>query len=257
MLWLYSIGRWHGCCPIRVLPATTILLWIKWLRAFWSSDFVSPVLLKAPANGSMAICGWKQCPWRWRINWRTPKSRCFACSPIVPRPELRPFQGWAIAGCWGNTVCYAAMQPWRTAIRRCWMKRPVDLIWTDPPYNVDYPNVPKNHPAFNRKRPILNDRLGARLRDFPGEALTGILPRCKGAVYIAMASAELDTLQTAFQAAGGHWSTFMIWAKNHFTLGHADYQHQYEAILYGWREGANRHWCGDRDQRFYVSGQPH
>src|SRR5260363_307068 len=57
MLWLYSIGRWHGCCPIRVLPATTILLWIKWLRAFWSSDFVSPVLLKAPANGSMAICG--------------------------------------------------------------------------------------------------------------------------------------------------------------------------------------------------------
>lgn len=149
------------------------------------------------------------------------------------------------------------MQPWRTAIRRCWMKRPVDLIWTDPPYNVDYPNVSKNHPAFNRKRPILNDRLGARFRDFPGEALTGMLPRCKGAVYIAMASAELDTLQTAFQAAGGHWSTFMIWAKNHFTLGHADYQHQYEAILYGWREGANRHWCGDRDQRFYVSGQPH
>src|SRR5260363_307067 len=115
---------------------------------------------------------------------RRPKSRCFACSPIVPRPELRPFQGWAIAGCWGNTVCYAAMQPWRTAIRRCWMKRPVDLIWTDPPYNVDYPNVSKNHPAFNRKRPILNDRLGARFRDFPGEALTGMLPRCKGAVYI-------------------------------------------------------------------------
>ena len=32
------------------------------------------------------------------------------------------------------------------------------------------------------------------------------------------------------------------------TLGRADYQRQYEPILYGWPEGATRHWCGDRDQ---------
>ena len=37
-------------------------------------------------------------------------------------------------------------------------------------------------------------------------------------------------------------------AKNTFTLGRADYQRQYEPILYGWPEGATRHWCGDRDQ---------
>ncbi len=43
-------------------------------------------------------------------------------------------------------------------------------------------------------------------------------------------------------------STFIIWAKNTFTLGRADYQRQYEPILYGWPEGAQRHWCGDRDQ---------
>ena len=36
--------------------------------------------------------------------------------------------------------------------------------------------------------------------------------------------------------------------KNTFTLGRADYQRQYEPILYGWPEGATRHWCGDRDQ---------
>ena len=48
--------------------------------------------------------------------------------------------------------------------------------------------------------------------------------------------------------AGGKWSTFIIWAKNTFTLGRADYQRQYEPILYGWPEGQNRHWCGDRDQ---------
>jgi len=55
-------------------------------------------------------------------------------------------------------------------------------------------------------------------------------------------------LQSAFRAAGGKWSTFIIWAKNTFTLGRADYQRQYEPILYGWPEGATRHWCGDRDQ---------
>ena len=41
----------------------------------------------------------------------------------------------------------------------------------------------------------------------------------------------------AFRAAGGHWSTFIIWAKNQFTMGRADYQRQYEPILYGWKEG--------------------
>ena len=63
-----------------------------------------------------------------------------------------------------------------------------------------------------------------------------------------MSSSELDTLQAAFRAAGGKWSTFIIWAKNTFTLGRSDYQRQYEPILYGWPEGARRHWCGDRDQ---------
>jgi DNA modification methylase len=47
----------------------------------------------------------------------------------------------------------------------------------------------------------------------------------------------------AFREAGGKWSTFIIWAKNTFTLGRSDYQRQYEPILYGWPEGATRHWC--------------
>ena len=55
-------------------------------------------------------------------------------------------------------------------------------------------------------------------------------------------------MEKAFISAGGHWSTFIIWAKNTFTIGRADYQRQYEPLLYGWREGANHHWCGDRDQ---------
>ena len=46
----------------------------------------------------------------------------------------------------------------------------------------------------------------------------------------------------------GKWSTFAIWAKNTFTLGRSDYQRQYEPILYGWKQGIDHYWCGDRDQ---------
>ena len=63
-----------------------------------------------------------------------------------------------------------------------------------------------------------------------------------------MSSSELDTLQKAFRDAGGKWSTFIIWAKHTFTLGRSDYQRQYEPILYGWKDGGDHFWCGDRNQ---------
>jgi DNA modification methylase len=63
-----------------------------------------------------------------------------------------------------------------------------------------------------------------------------------------MSSSEIDVLKAAFAAAGGHWSTFIVWAKNAFTLGRSDYQRQYEPILYGWPQGTEHYWCGARDQ---------
>jgi DNA modification methylase len=122
-----------------------------------------------------------------------------------------------------------------------------DLTFTDPPYNVDYAHSQKDK-LRGKHRPILNDNLGAGFEAFLREACTNILQFTRGAVYICMSSSELDTLQRAFRAAGGKWSTFIIWAKNTFTLGRADYQRQYEPILYGWKEGANHYWCGARDQ---------
>ncbi len=123
----------------------------------------------------------------------------------------------------------------------------VQMIWSDLPYNVNYANSAKDK-LRGKHRPILNDNLGEGFYDFVFDALSLMLPHCDGAVYIAMSSSELDTLQAAFRAAGGKWSTFIIWAKHTFTLGRADYQRQYEPILYGWPEGSSRHWCGDRDQ---------
>jgi len=123
----------------------------------------------------------------------------------------------------------------------------VDMVFTDPPYNVNYANSAKDK-MRGTERAILNDNLGDGFYDFLLAALTPTVAHCRGGIYVAMSSSELDVLQAAFRAAGGKWSTFVIWAKNSFTMGRADYQRQYEPILYGWREGAKRHWCGARDQ---------
>jgi len=122
-----------------------------------------------------------------------------------------------------------------------------DMTWTDPPYNVDYSNTPKDK-GRGKSRKILNDALGDAFEAFLTDACTNLVAVTKGAIYIAMSSSELHTLQRAFTAAGGKWSTFVIWAKHAFTLGRADYQRQYEPILYGWRDGAEHYWCGARDQ---------
>lgn len=122
-----------------------------------------------------------------------------------------------------------------------------DMCFTDPPYNVNYANS-ENDKRKGKNRPILNDALGSEFGAMLYDACVNILTVTKGGVYICMACAELDTLQKAFRDAGGHWSTFVIWAKNTFTLGRADYQRQYEPILYGWRKGTDHFWCGARDQ---------
>ena len=122
-----------------------------------------------------------------------------------------------------------------------------DMTFTDPPYNVAYGSSAKDKLRGN-KRKILNDDLGAGFETFLHDACANILSVTKGAVYVCMSSSELHTLQWAFTATGGKWSTFVIWAKHTFTLGRSDYQRQYEPILYGWPAGHDRYWCGARDQ---------
>ncbi len=122
-----------------------------------------------------------------------------------------------------------------------------DMCFTDPPYNVNYANKAADK-LRGKNRPILNDALGDEFAALLRDACGNILTVTKGAIYLCMSSSELDTLKKAFSEAGGKWSTFVIWAKNTFTLGRSDYQRQYEPILYGWKEGADHYWCGARDQ---------
>ncbi len=123
-----------------------------------------------------------------------------------------------------------------------------DMAFLDPPYNVNYGATMKSKAGGKKHRKIANDNLGDDFGAFLRDACTNLLAVTKGAIYICMSSSALHTLHQAFTEAGGHWSTFVIWAKNTFTLGRSDYQRQYEPILYGWKEGTDHFWCGARDQ---------
>ena len=57
----------------------------------------------------------------------------------------------------------------------------VDMVFTDPPYNVNYANSAKDK-MRGKDRAILNDNLGDGFYDFILAALTPMLSRCQGAI---------------------------------------------------------------------------
>lgn len=166
-----------------------------------------------------------------------------AVPEVTDDPVSQPGDVWLLGE--HRLICGDATDP--VALETLMGSDLADMAFTDPPYNVNYANTAKDKQRGTH-RPILNDNLGEGFAGFLSAACANLLSYSKGAVYIAMSSSQLDTLQLAFRGAGGKWSTFIIWAKNTFTLGRADYQRQYEPILYGWRDGVDHFWCGDRDQ---------
>jgi DNA modification methylase len=116
-----------------------------------------------------------------------------------------------------------------------------NMAFCDPPYNVNYMQKGKG-------RTIINDDLGSTFDQFLETACMQLLSVTCGAVYVCMSSSELHTLYKAFTAARGHWSTFIIWAKDKFTVGRSDYQRQFEVMLFGWADGSPHYWCGARNQ---------
>jgi DNA modification methylase len=63
-----------------------------------------------------------------------------------------------------------------------------------------------------------------------------------------MSTKEWPLVSRVLEEEGAHWSDTIIWRKDRFVLGRADYQRQYEPLWYGWPEGAKHQWHGGRDQ---------
>ncbi len=124
-----------------------------------------------------------------------------------------------------------------------------DMVFTDPPYNVDYQGSMNTH-TQNKREGIKNDAMSTEeFAEFLRKAIRNMLQNCKGVFYICMGSKELGSMKQIYEDEGGHWQSFIMWVKNTFTLSRSDWQNQYEPILYGWHgETVNHYFAGWRDE---------
>jgi len=121
-----------------------------------------------------------------------------------------------------------------------------DLVFTDPPYNIDYEGKTK------KRLKIENDKkTDDEFLEFLTTAFTNYHTHTAPgtAIYIFHADSERVNFQLAMQVAGYKQKQTIIWVKDSIVLGRQDYHWRHEPILYGWKDDAGRHkWESDRKQ---------
>jgi site-specific DNA-methyltransferase (adenine-specific) len=121
--------------------------------------------------------------------------------------------------------------------------RQMDLLITDPPYNVNYEG--------GTGMKIQNDNMeDEKFRQFLRDAfLTADTVMKPGATfYIWHADSEGYNFRGACHDIGWNVRQCLIWVKNSLVLGRQDYQWKHEPCLYGWKDGAGHNWYNDRKQ---------
>jgi len=125
------------------------------------------------------------------------------------------------------------------------------MIWTDPPWNVDYGSSKNPRWKNGADRQIMNDNMS---RDNFREFLLSAFKNMKSVlvpgamVYAVMCAQEWGLMMSVMDELKYHWSSTIIWEKDSMVLSRKDYHTQYEPIWYGWAEGSRRHPLKDRKQ---------
>lgn len=130
-------------------------------------------------------------------------------------------------------------------MRRLMDGRQAAVIFTDPPYNVDYQGGTQD------KLKIKNDNMpAAEFKEFLTSAFSCLfsVARPGAAIYICHADSVGNEFREAMAAGGWCLKQCLIWVKNRFVLGRQDYQWQHEPILYGWRPDGPHQFLGGRKQ---------
>ena len=128
-----------------------------------------------------------------------------------------------------------------TMVKILMNNKQADMIFTDPPYNVNYEG--------SDGQSIQNDNMGNEdFYKFLLEVHKNLFSSVKagGGIYVCHADSEGLNFRKAFADSGFKLAQCLIWVKNSFTMGRQDYQWQHEPILYGWKPGAGHYFIDDR-----------
>jgi DNA modification methylase len=127
----------------------------------------------------------------------------------------------------------------------------VDLVFTDPPYNVNWEYRGKMH--GERFDGILNDNLNpAEWTEFCSKFIANISAILKEghAYYMCSGWNSFGEFERNLKQNKCEFRQLIVWAKNQFVLGkfNTDYNRQHEQILYGWKEGKAHRWFGGHSE---------
>jgi len=119
-----------------------------------------------------------------------------------------------------------------------------DMVFTDPPYNVDYEGKTKD------KLKIDNDKLSTNDFDlFLSDTFINLHHvLAEGSPIYVTCPLEDGSFHKAFLNSGLKLQSILVWVKNTMVMGRKDYHYKHEPILYGWKEGSAHYWKGGRDK---------
>lgn len=145
----------------------------------------------------------------------------------------------------GNHILMCGDSTSPESVRRLIGDGDVNLLLTDPPYNVDY--VGKTDEALTMANDAMDDEQYVR---FLVEAISNAVEHLKegASYYIFHADEHGLAVRTAVNEAGLRVRQCLIWVKNSIVMGRQDYHWKHEPILYGWKDGAAHYFVNDRTQ---------
>jgi len=201
-------------------------------------------------------------PVDWGVSGNDPEAEVDRAAELQEKWRTTRGQLWRVGR--HRLVCGDCREA--SEVRRLWADESprLRMVWTDPPYGVDYAAKNKylnRHDRGNRiQKPIINDK-GVDVRALLQSALIIACERAvEGAVcYTAVPSGPLlPGFIDALNQSGFSFHQILVWVKQHFVIGLSDYQHQHEMILYGWLGNAAHYWAGSRSQStVFEIDRPH
>ncbi|APB37967.1 site-specific DNA-methyltransferase [Heyndrickxia coagulans] len=159
----------------------------------------------------------------------------------IEEPETRPGDIWQLGH--HRLICGDSTDI--KAISRLMDGQLASMVFTDPPYNVNYEG--KTEESLK----IMNDKMDDKqFYQFLFDLYTSMFSVTEegGAIYVCHADSEGQNFRRAMVESGWLLKQCIIWVKNQIVIGRQDYQWQHEPILYGWKPGASHRWYGDRKQ---------
>jgi DNA modification methylase len=162
-------------------------------------------------------------------------------APAVTEVEHRTKLGqlWKL----GDHLLYCGDSTEEATFTRLMGDEKAHLIWTDPPWNVNYGAVDEGNQQGYKVRTIMNDHMNeGQWDEFVGQFCKTLKDYSEpGApIYLVMSAQEWPVIDRNLREVGFHWSSTVIWAKDRLVLSRKDYHTQYEPIWYGWNNEAAR-----------------